>query len=171
MFISKENAEKDNGAINVLTKNEFQSLKDLFCSDSVSINVISKSSFLCMKALESKSIEYKALNCNHIHSVNLSERIFINYYINNYPNNFYRYYIINSPSNGSAPPPAKDQGNDYSFITLSNNNFNRDLNASINIIKVGIGNCHDSKYTLREFKTTSVANLIEESRITVALTQ
>lgn len=125
MFISEEDAEKDNGAINVLTKNEFQSLKDLFCSDSVSINVIGKSSFLCMKTLENKSIEYKALNCNHIHSVNLSERIFIDYYINDSPDDLYRYYIINSPSNGSAPLPAKDQGDDFNFITVSDNNFNK----------------------------------------------
>lgn len=125
MFISEEDAEKDNGAINVLTKNEFQSLKDLFCSDNVNINVIGKSSFLCMKTLENKSIECKALNYNHIHSVNLSERIFIDYYINDSPDDLYRYYIINSFSNGSAPLPAKDQGDDFNFITVSDNNFNK----------------------------------------------
>jgi putative transposase len=37
----------------------------------------------------------------------------------------------------------------------------RDENAAKNIEKVGIGNCHDSKWTLRDCKTTSVAELNE----------
>jgi putative transposase len=45
----------------------------------------------------------------------------------------------------------------------------RDENAAKNIEKVGIGNCHDSKWTLRDCKTTSVAEPSEASRITVAL--
>jgi putative transposase len=42
----------------------------------------------------------------------------------------------------------------------------RDENASVNIEKVGIGHCHDSKRTLRQGKTTSVAPVDEASRIT-----
>ncbi len=42
----------------------------------------------------------------------------------------------------------------------------RDENASINIEKVGIGHCHDSKWTQRQGKTTSVASVNEVSRIT-----
>ncbi len=42
----------------------------------------------------------------------------------------------------------------------------RDENAARNIEKVGIGNCHDSKWTLRDCKTTSVAEPCEASRIT-----
>jgi putative transposase len=42
----------------------------------------------------------------------------------------------------------------------------RDENAARNIEKVGIGNCHDSKWTLRDCKTTSVARPDEASRIT-----
>lgn len=45
----------------------------------------------------------------------------------------------------------------------------RDENAAKNIEKVGIGNCHDSKWTLRDCKTTSVAEPSEASRITAAL--
>lgn len=37
----------------------------------------------------------------------------------------------------------------------------RDENASINIEKVGIGHCHDSKCTSRQSKTTSVASVDE----------
>ncbi len=44
----------------------------------------------------------------------------------------------------------------------------RDENAARNIEKVGIGNCHDSKWTLRDCKTTSVARPDEASRITAA---
>jgi putative transposase len=44
----------------------------------------------------------------------------------------------------------------------------RDENAAKNINKVGIGHCHDSKWTLRECKTTLVADLSEASRTTVA---
>jgi putative transposase len=44
----------------------------------------------------------------------------------------------------------------------------RDENAAKNINKVGIGHCHDSKRTLRQSKTTSVASVNEASRITVA---
>ena len=42
----------------------------------------------------------------------------------------------------------------------------RDENASVNIEKVGIGHCHDSKRTQRDCKTTSVARPSEVSRIT-----
>jgi putative transposase len=42
----------------------------------------------------------------------------------------------------------------------------RDENASINIEKVGIGHCHDSKRTRRQSKTTSVASVDEVLRIT-----
>ncbi len=42
----------------------------------------------------------------------------------------------------------------------------RDENASVNIEKVGIGHCHDSKRTPRQGKTTSVAPVDEASRIT-----
>ncbi|MFM9263685.1 transposase [Tychonema sp. BBK16] len=42
----------------------------------------------------------------------------------------------------------------------------RDENAARNIAQVGIGNCHDSKWTLRDCKTTSVAEPCEASRIT-----
>ncbi|BAZ65966.1 transposase [Fischerella sp. NIES-4106] len=45
----------------------------------------------------------------------------------------------------------------------------RDENAAKNINKVGIGHCHDSKRTRRNCKTTSVAESIEVSRITVRL--
>jgi len=45
----------------------------------------------------------------------------------------------------------------------------RDENAAKNIEKVGIGNCHDSKRTGREHKTTSVAIPGEPSRIIAAL--
>ncbi|MEG5063303.1 transposase [Microcoleus sp. B3-A4] len=45
----------------------------------------------------------------------------------------------------------------------------RDENAAKNIEKVGIGNCHDSKWTQRDCKTTSVAEPNEASRITAAL--
>lgn len=44
----------------------------------------------------------------------------------------------------------------------------RDENAAKNIDKVGIGHCHDSKRTLRDSKTTSVASFDEALRITVA---
>jgi putative transposase len=44
----------------------------------------------------------------------------------------------------------------------------RDENAAKNIEKVGIGHCHDSKRTGRAGKTTSVAQPVELSRITVA---
>jgi len=37
----------------------------------------------------------------------------------------------------------------------------RDENASVNIEKVGIGHCHDSKCTSRQSKTTSVASVDE----------
>ncbi|NES20161.1 MAG: IS200/IS605 family element transposase accessory protein TnpB [Symploca sp. SIO3E6] len=37
----------------------------------------------------------------------------------------------------------------------------RDENASVNIEKVGIGHCHDSKCTSRQSKTTSVASVSE----------
>ncbi|MBD2502181.1 RNA-guided endonuclease InsQ/TnpB family protein [Anabaena azotica] len=42
----------------------------------------------------------------------------------------------------------------------------RDENAAKNINKVGIGHCHDSKWTQRRGKTTSVASVSEASRIT-----
>jgi putative transposase len=42
----------------------------------------------------------------------------------------------------------------------------RDENAAKNINKVGIGHCHDSKWTQRRSKTTSVASVGEASRIT-----
>ncbi|MCC3407986.1 MAG: transposase [Microcoleus sp. PH2017_10_PVI_O_A] len=42
----------------------------------------------------------------------------------------------------------------------------RDENAARNIQKVGIGHCHDSKWTQRKSKTTSVASSDEVSRIT-----
>ncbi len=45
----------------------------------------------------------------------------------------------------------------------------RDENAAKNINKVGMGNRHDSKRTLRDCKTASVANPNEASRITAAL--
>ena len=45
----------------------------------------------------------------------------------------------------------------------------RDENAAKNINKVGIGHCHDSKRTQRNCKTTSVAESVEASRITVPL--
>ncbi len=45
----------------------------------------------------------------------------------------------------------------------------RDENASVNIEKVGIGHCHDSKRTQRNCKITSVARPSEVSRITDAL--
>ncbi|MBM0744999.1 transposase (plasmid) [Phormidium sp. CLA17] len=45
----------------------------------------------------------------------------------------------------------------------------RDENASKNIEKVGIGHCHDSKQTVRERKTTSVAIPVDPSRIIAAL--
>lgn len=44
----------------------------------------------------------------------------------------------------------------------------RDLNASKNIEKVGMGHRHDYKWTLRQSKTGSPASAIEASRITVA---
>jgi putative transposase len=44
----------------------------------------------------------------------------------------------------------------------------RDENAAKNINKVGIGHCHDSKWTQRDSKTTSVASFVEASRTTVA---
>jgi len=44
----------------------------------------------------------------------------------------------------------------------------RDENAAKNIEKVGIGHCHDSKWTGSEGKTTAVAHRCEPSRITVA---
>jgi len=47
-------------------------------------------------------------------------------------------------------------------------NHDRDENAAKNIDKVGIGNCHDSKRTRRDNKTTSVASLSDALRITVA---
>ncbi|MBG1271456.1 RNA-guided endonuclease InsQ/TnpB family protein [Nostoc sp. WHI] len=37
----------------------------------------------------------------------------------------------------------------------------RDENASVNIEKVGIGHCHDSKCTSRQSKTTSLASVLE----------
>lgn len=43
----------------------------------------------------------------------------------------------------------------------------RDLNAAINIQKVGMGNRHDSKRTVRDSKSSSLANPIETSRIAV----
>ncbi|AFY91212.1 RNA-guided endonuclease InsQ/TnpB family protein [Chroococcidiopsis thermalis] len=45
----------------------------------------------------------------------------------------------------------------------------RDDNASRNIEKVGMGHRHDSKWTQRDDKTTSVAQPNEASRITVSL--
>ena len=45
----------------------------------------------------------------------------------------------------------------------------RDENAAKNIEHVGMGNRHDSKWTLRDCKTTSVAKPYEASRITAAL--
>ena len=45
----------------------------------------------------------------------------------------------------------------------------RDENAAKNIEQVGMGNRHDSKWTQRDRKTTSVAKPCEASRITVAL--
>jgi putative transposase len=45
----------------------------------------------------------------------------------------------------------------------------RDENAAKNIEKVGIGNCHDSKWTLRDCQTISVAEPDEASRITAPL--
>jgi putative transposase len=45
----------------------------------------------------------------------------------------------------------------------------RDENAARNIEKVGMGNRHDSKWTLRDCKTTSVAKPSEASRVTVPL--
>ena len=46
--------------------------------------------------------------------------------------------------------------------------LDRDANAAKNIDKVGIGNCHDSKRTRRDNKTTSVASLSDALRITLA---
>lgn len=43
----------------------------------------------------------------------------------------------------------------------------RDENAAKNIEKVGIGHCHDSKRTQRDYKTISVANFSEVFRTTV----
>ena len=43
----------------------------------------------------------------------------------------------------------------------------RDENAAKNITKVGIGHCHDSKWTQRRDKTTPVASVNEASRITL----
>ena len=45
----------------------------------------------------------------------------------------------------------------------------RDENAARNIEQVGMGNRHDSKWALRDCKTTSVARPDEASRITAAL--
>ncbi|HEY9297724.1 MAG TPA: transposase [Phormidium sp.] len=45
----------------------------------------------------------------------------------------------------------------------------RDENAAKNIEKVGTGHCHDSKWSQRDCKTTSVARPDEASRITAAL--
>jgi putative transposase len=45
----------------------------------------------------------------------------------------------------------------------------RDENAAKNIEKVGTGHCHDSKWSQRDCKTTSVARSDEASRITAAL--
>ena len=45
----------------------------------------------------------------------------------------------------------------------------RDFNAAKNIEKVGIGHCHDSKWTQRQSKTASVASVDEASRITALL--
>ena len=45
----------------------------------------------------------------------------------------------------------------------------RDENAAKNIDQVGIGHCHDSKWTGSDCKTTSVARCVEPSRITAAL--
>jgi len=45
----------------------------------------------------------------------------------------------------------------------------RDENAAKNIEQVGIGHCHDSKWTVRDCKTTSVAKPNEASRITTPL--
>jgi putative transposase len=45
----------------------------------------------------------------------------------------------------------------------------RDENAAKNIEKVGIGHCHDSKWTQREGKTGSPAHPVEASRIIAAL--
>jgi putative transposase len=45
----------------------------------------------------------------------------------------------------------------------------RDENAAKNINKVGIGHCHDSKWTQRQNQTTSVASVNEASRITAPL--
>jgi putative transposase len=44
----------------------------------------------------------------------------------------------------------------------------RDENAALNIQKVGIGHCHDSKRTMRECKTGLPADPVEASTITVA---
>ena len=45
----------------------------------------------------------------------------------------------------------------------------RDENAAKNIQKVGTGHRHDSKWTGREHKTTSVAIPVDPSRITAPL--
>jgi putative transposase len=45
----------------------------------------------------------------------------------------------------------------------------RDENAAKNINEVGIGHCHDSKWTQRQSKTTLVASVSEASRITAPL--
>jgi hypothetical protein len=50
-----------------------------------------------------------------------------------------------------------------------NTEQDRDENAAKNIAQVGIGNCHDSKWTLRDCKTTTVAEPDEASRIAAAL--
>ena len=47
----------------------------------------------------------------------------------------------------------------------------RDENAAKNINKVGLGHCHDSKWTQRDRKTGSPASFDEASRITAALAQ
>ncbi|HBC42855.1 MAG TPA: transposase, partial [Pseudanabaena sp.] len=47
-------------------------------------------------------------------------------------------------------------------------NHDRDENAAKSIDKVGIGNCHDSKRTRRDSKTTSVASFSDALSITVA---
>lgn len=52
-----------------------------------------------------------------------------------------------------------------------NSHHDRDGNAARRIEQVGTGHCHDSKRAQRKNKTTSVASVVEASRITVALAQ
>jgi putative transposase len=54
------------------------------------------------------------------------------------------------------------------FVEIQLQNTAPDENAAKNINKVGIEHGHDSKWTQRDSKTTSVASFVEASRITVA---